>query len=314
MILTIFFLILGFALLIIASDKFTDNGIKIAYIFNIPPLTIGLLIFGFGTSAPELLVSSMAAYDGNINISIGNALGSNIINIALVLGISILIRPVEVPSSILKKEWLLLIIATIVSYILLLDYYISRIDGFILLILLPIMLFISIKKSKQDNTIIETPDKDTITNKNKGVIWLKLLLSLIVLIASAKLVVWSSINLAQYLGISELIIGLTIIAFGTSLPELAISISAAIKKQHAMIIGNIIGSNLFNTLAVLALPGIIAPNYIDNSVISRDYPIIFILTILLLLLSYKFNKKHIINRLEGSLLLVVFIYYINSLI
>ncbi len=314
MALTIFFLILGFILLIIASDKFTDNGIKIAYIFNIPPLIIGLLIFGFGTSAPELLVSSIAAYNGNINISIGNALGSNIINIALVLGVSVLISPIKVSGSILKKEWLLLIIATIVSYVLLLDYYISRIDGFILLTLLPIMLFISIRKSQQSNTIIDTPDKYSITNKNQYIIWLKLLLSLAVLIASAKLIVWSGINLAKYLGISELIIGLTVIAFGTSLPELAISISAAIKKQHSMIMGNIIGSNLFNTLAVLALPGIIHPNYIDRSLLSRDYPIIFVLTILLFLVSYKFHKRHTINRLEGGLLLLVFVYYINSLL
>ena len=312
MLLGISLLVFGFVLLIWSASKFTENSIKIANIFQISPLVVGLLVFGFGTSAPELLISSIASFLGNTDLAIGNAVGSNIINIAVVLGICAVITPIKVKTSILKIEWLLLMFATVLLYILLLDNHISFIDGVILLLFLPILLGISIKKSNNENTIIDIPQFNQTADKTY-IVCLKLLLALVLLLLGAQMVVWGGSKAAIILGVPDLIIGLTLVAFGTSLPELSLSIAAAIKKQHDMIIGNIIGSNIFNTLAITAMPGIINSNYIDASIVSRDLIVVFILSILLFLLAYKMSKQHIIGRIEGVILLLVAIYYFSLL-
>ena len=293
-----------------SADVFTNNGAKIARIFNISPLIIGLLIFGFGTSAPEMLVSGIAAYSGHPEMSVGNAFGSNIFNIGLVLGITALILPIQVEKSVLKKEWVFLILSTLVAGLLLLDKYLSFYDGLILLALLILFLFYVFKQSKKDslNGIDDVDSK--INNKEKGKTWLLLIVSLVILISSAKLVVWSGTVLASIFGVPELIIGLTVVALGTSLPELAVSISSALKKQHEMVIGNIIGSNIFNTLGVLAIPGLISPFKIPTELLSRDYIYIFILTFLIVILSFK-DKK--INRFGGFVLLFVLGGYLYQL-
>ena len=238
MLLSIISLVSGFILLIWSADVFTNNGAKIARIFNISPLVIGLLIFGFGTSAPEILVSGIAAYSGHPELSVGNAFGSNIFNIGLVLGITALILPIKVEKSVLKKEWVFLILSTLVAGLLLLDKYLSFYDGLILLSLLILFLFYVFKQSKKDslNGIDDVDSK--INNKEKGKTWLLLIVSLVILISSAKLVVWGGTILASIFGVPELIIGLTVVALGTSLPELAVSISSALKKHHEMVIGN----------------------------------------------------------------------------
>ena len=293
-----------------SADVFTNNGAKIARIFNISPLIIGLLIFGFGTSAPEMLVSGLAAYSGHPEMSVGNAFGSNIFNIGLVLGITALILPIQVEKSVLKKEWVFLILSTLVAGLLLLDQYLSFYDGLILLALLILFLFYVFKQSKKDslNGIDDVDSK--INNKEKGKTWLLLIVSLVILISSAKLVVWSGTVLASIFGVPELVIGLTVVALGTSLPELAVSISSALKKHHEMVIGNIIGSNLFNTLGVLAIPGLISPFQIPVELLSRDYIYIFILTFLIVILSFK-DKK--INRFGGFVLLFVLGGYLYQL-
>ena len=310
MLLSIISLVSGFILLIWSADVFTNNGAKIARIFNISPLIIGLLIFGFGTSAPEMLVSGIAAYSGHPEMSVGNAFGSNIFNIGLVLGITALILPIQVEKSVLKKEWVFLILSTLVAGLLLLDKYLSFYDGLILLALLILFLFYVFKQSKKDslNGIDDVDSK--INNKEKGKTWLLLIVSLVILISSAKLVVWSGTVLASIFGVPELIIGLTVVALGTSLPELAVSISSALKKQHEMVIGNIIGSNIFNTLGVLAIPGLISPFKIPTELLSRDYIYIFILTFLIVILSFK-DKK--INRFGGFVLLFVLGGYLYQL-
>jgi len=310
MLLSIISLVSGFILLMWSADVFTNNGAKIARIFNISPLIIGLLIFGFGTSAPEMLVSGLAAYSGHPEMSVGNAFGSNIFNIGLVLGITALILPIKVEKSVLKKEWVFLILSTLVAGLLLLDKYLSFYDGLILLALLILFLFYVFKQSKKDslNGIDDVDSK--INNKEKGKTWLLLIVSLVILISSAKLVVWSGTVLASIFGVPELIIGLTVVALGTSLPELAVSISSALKKQHEMVIGNIIGSNIFNTLGVLAIPGLISPFKIPTELLSRDYIYIFILTFLIVILSFK-DKK--INRFGGFVLLFVLGGYLYQL-
>ena len=272
MFISILSLLIGFALLIWSADSFTDNGARIARIFNISPLIIGLLIFGFGTSAPEMLVSGLAAYDGHPELSIGNAFGSNIFNIGLVLAITAIIYPVTVEKSVLKKEWVFLFLSSLVVGFLLIDGFLSFLDGLILLALLFLFLFYVFSESKKGNSKDLEVKEDSSNNQNKGRTWLLLLVSLIILVSSAKLVVWGGTNLALAFGVSDLIIGLTIVALGTSLPELAVAISSALKKQHQMIIGNIIGSNLFNTLGVLAIPGLILPlSLIHISEPTRPY-------------------------------------------
>jgi cation:H+ antiporter len=307
-------LVSGFILLIWSADELTNNGAKIANIFKISPLIIGLLIFGFGTSAPEMLVSGLAAYEGHPELSIGNAFGSNIFNIALVLGITAIILPIKVKQDILKKEWLYLMATTLVAGALIWDGHLSIADGLILLGLMIVFLiytFVASKKGKYqefDNLDIEVKQGQTIK------VWLMLIISFVVLLVSAKLVVWGGSELATSFGVSDLLIGLTVVALGTSLPELAVSISSALKKQHEMVVGNIIGSNLFNTVGVLAIPSLILPFDVPVDVINRDYPFMVALTVLLFIVSYKFKKEGVISRLEGVLLLVVLAIYLYLLL
>ncbi|MCS5592737.1 MAG: calcium/sodium antiporter [Gammaproteobacteria bacterium] len=303
-------LLSGFTLLIWSADEFTDNGAKIANIFKVSPLIIGLIIFGFGTSAPEMLVSGLAAWDGNTGLSIGNAIGSNIFNIALVLGISAMIMPIEVHEDILKKEWIFLMVATLCAGLLLSDGRLDVIDGLILLSTLALFLAYTLRESKNKKHQ-EFDDLEQAVEKGQtGKTWMMLLFSLAVLISSAKLVVYGGVEIAKFFEVSDLIIGLTVVALGTSLPELAVSISSVLKKQFDMVVGNVIGSNLFNTIAVLAIPGLIHPSDVPKDVLSRDYPVMLILTVLLFAVSYKFGEKHVINRFEGVALLAVFSFYL----
>jgi cation:H+ antiporter len=306
-------LLTGFVLLIWSADEFTDNGAKIANIFKVSPLIIGLLIFGFGTSAPEMLVSGLAAMDGNTGLSIGNAIGSNIFNIALVLGISAIIVPIEVHQDILKKEWVFLMVVTLCSGLLLWDLRLDETDGLILLALLILFLAYTFKESKnKSHHEFDDLERD-IDRSQTTKTWVMLFVGLVVLISSAKLVVWGGVEVAKAFGVSDLIIGLTVVALGTSLPELAVSITSVLKKQYEMVVGNVIGSNLFNTIAVLAIPGLIHPSDVPTEVINRDYPIMLLLTILLFVVSYKISKKHIINRFEGVVLVSVFSLYMWQL-
>ena len=287
-------LLSGFVLLIWSADEFTENGAKIANIFKVSPLVIGLLIFGFGTSAPEMLVSGLAAMNGNTGLSIGNAVGSNIFNIALVLGVSAIISPIEVQGNILRKEWIFLMVATLVAGLLLLDLRLDVFDGFILLALLFLFLGYTFRESKKSQNHEFDEFAKKIDKSETVKTWVMLVIGLIVLI-------------------SDLIIGLTVVALGTSLPELAVSIASVLKKQYEMVVGNVIGSNLFNTIAVLAIPGFIHPSDVAPEVMTRDYPVMLLLTVLLFAVSYKFGKKHIINRFEGVLLVSIFGLYMWQL-
>ena len=310
MLISVLSLLIGFTFLVWSADAFTDNGAKIARIFNISPLIIGLLIFGFGTSAPEMLVSGLAAYDGHPELSIGNAFGSNIFNIGLVLAVAAIIHPVIVEKNVLKKEWLFLFLSTLVIGFLLMDGFLSFIDGSILLILLLLFLYYVFNESKKDNNLENEVSEDINKDQSKGKTWLLLIISLVILVSSARLVVWGGTNLALAFGVSDLIIGLTVVALGTSLPELAVAISSALKKQHQMIIGNIIGSNLFNSLGVLAIPGLILPFQIPSEVMSRDYIYMLIFTLLILIFSLKLR----INRFGGLILLTILASYLYQLV
>ncbi|MFV2005125.1 MAG: calcium/sodium antiporter [Gammaproteobacteria bacterium] len=305
-------IIAGFILLIWSADRFIIGAAATARNFDVPPLIIGLTIVGFGTSAPEIMVAGFASYEGSPALAIGNALGSNITNITLVLGVAALIAPLDVHSRILKKELPLLLLATLMAIALLRDMTLDQLDGFILISLLVLLMWWITRQGIRhptgdaltDEYIEELPDAMPTSH---ALFWL--IAGLILLTISSKILVWGAVNVATSLGISELVIGLTVIAIGTSLPELAASITGAIKNEHDIAIGNVVGSNLFNTLGVLAIPGLIAPSTLAEGILQRDVPIVFILTILLFVMAYGFRSRGRINRLEGGLLLSAFIAY-----
>lgn len=305
-------IIAGFILLIWSADRFIIGAAATARNFDVPPLIIGLTIVGFGTSAPEMMVAGFAAYDGSPAMAIGNALGSNIANITLVLGVAALISPLDVHSRIVKKELPILLFASLMALALLRDGTLSRLDGFILLSLLCLLMWWITRQGLRsqsrdaliDEYIEELPDKMPTSH---ALFWL--LAGLVLLTISSKILVWGAVNVATELGVSELVIGLTIIAIGTSLPELAASITGALKNEHDIAIGNVIGSNLFNTLGVLAIPGLIAPSILVEGILERDMPVVLILSIMLFVMAYGFRAEGRINRLEGGLLLSAFIAY-----
>ncbi|MCK5263411.1 MAG: calcium/sodium antiporter [Gammaproteobacteria bacterium] len=305
-------IVAGFALLIWSADRFIFGAAAAARNMNISPLVIGLTIVGFGTSAPEMLVASFASLDGSPAMAIGNAIGSNITNIALVLGAAALIIPLDVHSRILKKELPLLIVAMLLALILMIDGVLSFTDGVLLFgSLILVMWWITRQAlTERNHDAMEDEFEDEIpvgVPMPKAIFWL--ITGLVILIASSKLLVWGAVNIATAMGISELIIGLTIIAIGTSLPELATTIAAALKKEHDIAIGNIVGSNLFNTLGVLAIPGLLAPGPLVEGILARDIPILFTLTITLFIMAYGLRGAGRINRFEGGILLSAFFGY-----
>jgi len=276
----------GFALLIWSADLFVDGASATASNLGVSPLIIGLTIVGFGTSAPEILVASFAAYGGNPGLAVGNAIGSNITNIALVLGATAITVPLTVHSSILKREYPLLLIATILAVVLVaFDNHLGRIDAILMVILLfGLMSWIVLQALKQRSCKNETDcEVDSLSSEFEqeipkdmpmGKAQLLLFSGIALLLLSSKILVWGAINIATAFGVSDLIIGLTIVAIGTSLPELAASITSARKGEHDIALGNVIGSNMFNTLGVLGVTGLIQPTLLDDGVLTRDLPII----------------------------------------
>ena len=305
-------IIAGFIMLIWSADRFIIGAAATARNFDVPPLIIGLTIVGFGTSAPEMMVAGFASYGGSPAMAIGNALGSNITNITLVLGVAALITPLNVHSRILKKELPLLLFATLMALALIRDMDLSRFDGFVLISLLCLLMWWITRAGLRgqssdaltDEYIEELPDKMPTSH---ALFWL--VAGLVLLTVSSKVLVWGAVNIATAFGVSELIIGLTIIAIGTSLPELAASITGALKNEHDIAIGNIVGSNLFNTLGVLAIPGLLAPAPLVEGILERDMPIVFTLTITLFIMAYGFRGPGRINRFEGGVLLLAFCAY-----
>ncbi len=304
----------GFIFLVWGADRFVLGASAIARNFGISPLIVGLTIVGFGTSAPEMLVSGMAAYQGNPGISIGNALGSNITNIALVLGITALIVPLTIHSGIIKRELPILLLVMVLALLLLMDGNLGQGDGLFLLLGMFLMIFwvVRLGLKERDSGDLMSSEFDTEIPEgmpaSKATFWL--VVGMVVLFVSSQILVWGAVNIAKAFGVSDLIIGLTIIAIGTSLPELAATVASALKKEHELAIGNIIGSNMFNILGVMALPGLIYPSTVPDGVLTRDYPVMIGLTIALFLMAYGFRGKDgKINRVEGGLLLSAFCGY-----
>lgn len=314
MILYLLAIIAGFGILVWSADKFVEGAAATAKHLGMPALLIGILIVGFGTSAPEMVVSAIATMEGNPALALGNAIGSNIVNIALILGITAIVSPIVVNSNIVKKEMPLLLFIVFATGYLLLDNNLTLTEGILLLagfFSLIIWSIIAAFKSKNDalGTEMEEELIEHDMSLKAGIVWL--VIGLVLLIGSSRLLVWGAVGVAHEFGVSDLIIGLTIVALGTSLPELAASVIAARKGEHDIAIGNVVGSNMFNLLAVIGIATVIAPmNGIPVEVLQRDWIIMLALTVALLLMAYGFrNKEGKITRVEGAILVVCYIAY-----
>ena len=310
-------IVAGFALLVWGADRFVIGASAIARNLGVSPLIIGLTIVGFGTSAPEMLVSAMAAWAGNPDMGVGNALGSNITNIGLVLGVTALIVPLSVRSETLKREFPLLFVVMLIALTLLLDGEMHRSDGIILLVGLASLIYWMVALGLRERRGAD-PMASEYTDEipahmpmTKAVFWL--LLGLVILMASSRMLVWGAVNVAQWFGVSDLIIGLTIVAIGTSLPELAASVMSALKGEHDIAVGNVLGSNMFNLLAVLGMPGLIQPAVMPEELMSRDFPAMIGLTIALFVMGYGFLRPGHVTRAEGGLLLLGYLAYLAML-
>jgi cation:H+ antiporter len=311
---TLAYIAVFFSLLILvwSADRFVEGSAATARHFGMPPLLIGMLIVGFGTSAPEMVVSALSAMQGNPSLALGNAYGSNITNIALILGLTALINPISVHSGVLRKELPILLAVTGLAVFQLLDGKLSLIDAWSLLAVFAVLVAWSLFQGLRQRTdalgmeIVKELDAHTIPLRN-ALLWL--VIGLVLLIISSRILVWGAVTIAQGYGVSELIIGLTIVALGTSLPELASSIIAARKGEHDIALGNILGSNLFNTLAVVGIAAAIHPTTVAPEVLSRDVLIMTALTVLLFVFCYGFRRPGRINRFEGVALVSCYIGY-----
>jgi cation:H+ antiporter len=310
-------IILGLVLLVWSADRFVEGAAATAKHLGMPTLLIGMVIIGFGTSAPELAVSAMAASDGNPGLALGNGYGSNITNIALIVGLTAIIAPIAVHSQVIRKELPLLVILTLIAGAQLLDGELTRLDGWVLLAVFAAVMGWSIYqgfKGKEDPLGGEA-DAEIIAHPmplRTAVIWL--IIGLVLLIASSRLLVWGAVTIAQSLGVSDLIIGLTIVAIGTSLPELASAIAAVKKNEHDLILGNILGSGIFNTLAVVGLAAVIEPLKVDPEVLYRDWTLMLALTLGLLVMALGLTGwRKVISRVDGSVLVIVYASYTGYL-
>jgi len=300
--------------LFLSSDRFIVGVSDVARRFRISPVLIGMVVIGFGTSVPELMVSTLSALRKAPELAIGNALGSNITNIGFILGLTALICPIRFYSSILRKELPLLTGVTLVLAGLYWNGQSSQTDGVLLLIvfLLSLALIIWLSLRNPDDDLVELAVLQTVDEAPAlWISWINLLGGLVVLIVSSQALVWGAVEIARELRVSELVIGLAILAPGTSLPELASSIAAARNREPALIIGNILGSNLINTLAVTGTASVIHPFKIDPDMMHRDVPMMTALTLSLFAVGWGFRGPGRINRFEGLLLLIAYLIYMG---
>lgn len=312
-------LIAGLALLVWSAGRFVDGAAATARYFRMPPLLIGMLIVGFGTSAPEMSVSAISASQGNPDIALGNVFGSNITNIALILGITALISPITVHSRILRKELPILSAVTAIAAYLFFDGMLGRQDAIVLLALFALLtgwaLWEGISKSSDDFSEEMEQELEQHQMPLKKSLFL-IAAGFALLLLSSRMLVWGAVGIATALGVSDLVIGLTVVAMGTSLPELASSVVAARKGEHDIALGNVLGSNLFNTLAVAGIAGSIHPAEIAPQVFSRDIMVMSLLTLSLFIFGYGFRGAGTgrINRIEGGLLLGSYVAYTAYLV
>ena len=304
-------MIVGFAVLIWSADRFLSGAAATATNLGVSNIVIGLTVVSLGTSAPEIVVALIAALEGNAILAIGNAIGSNIANIGLVLGITAIVAPLPFSQNVLRRELPWLLGATVLAIVLIFDRELSLTDGVFLLSSLAYILW-QLLRSEQEADPAESDLASELEElpemkQSSALFWL--FAGLAALLASAQLLVYAATQVALDLGISSMIIGLTIVAIGTSLPELAATVGAAIKGQPDIAIGNIVGSNILNILAVLAVPALISTTGLDFSALWRDSGMMLALTLMLALFAYGMNSRAVITRFEGLVMLLAWIGY-----
>ncbi|MDE0573561.1 calcium/sodium antiporter [Demequina sp. B12] len=307
----------GLAALAWSADKFVLGASAVARYLGMAPLLIGMLVIGFGTSMPEMVVSAFAAADGAPEIALGNAFGSNIANIGLILGTTALILPIIVRRGILRTELPLLIVVTAAAWLLMSDGELSSGDaGAMLLMLVTLIVWqIMSARGKSGDPLEADVEKEASAHPiSKKAAWIWLLVGLVLLVLSSRLLVWGAVEIAESLGWSDLVIGLTVVAIGTSAPELASAIAAARKGENDLALGNVIGSNLFNTLGVVGIAGLIHPAVVSNELLTRDFPILMTFTVVLVVMGFRWKADGRINRLEGAVLVSGWLGYTAYLV
>ena len=330
MILAIVAIVVGLVLLVWSADRFVDGAVGVAQFLGMSTFLIGMIIVGFGTSAPEIVVSILSAMNNSPQLALGNAYGSNIANIALILGVTALIIPVVVKKQAMVRDIPILMAMTALTVVLLMDGNVSFVDGVVLLLAFVAVTTFNIlaelheKRKRKKAKLADNADENSPAEKVsivKSLAWL--FVGLALLIGSSRMLVWGAIYMAHSLGVSDLLIGLTIVAVGTSLPELASSIAAARRGENDLAVGNVIGSNAFNTLVVVGIAAVIAPiKAMDPEVMSRDVPIMSGLTLLLFLIclpfwkskkkrsSRKKDERFGFGRIGGALFLSLYVAYL----
>ncbi len=309
-------LIVGFMALVWSADKFLSGAASTAHNLGVSKILIGLTIVSIGTSAPEIFVAITASLTGNPLLGIGNAIGSNIANIGLVLGVTALVAPLPFSARVLQAELPWLLGATLLALVLMFNLKLNVVDSLVLLAGLLTILYLLVSRRSPAHGDISDSFRDEIDElpemtTSRGVLWL--LGGLVILVASAELLVWSATDIARWLGVSDLVIGLTVVAIGTSLPELAATVAAAIKGHTDIAIGNVVGSNILNILAVLAVPGFVTSVQMEPVALWRDCGMMAALTLLLALFAYGINSRAVITRFEGAVMLLAWVGY-NSLL
>lgn len=310
MLLSLASIVIGLVLLLWSADKFIEGAAAVAKSLGMSTLLIGMIVVGFGTSAPELAVSAISSLNGNPGIALGNGYGSNITNIALVLGLTALISPVAIKKMVIKKELPILLGVTLIAFFHLQDGQLSRMEAVSEIVIL-VGAFIWLVFSSQ-----KTFEEEEVPAMSSGMAWIWLIVGFALLVVSSRLLVWGAVNVAHAFGVSDLVIGLTVVAIGTSLPELAASAFAAKKGEHDLVVGNVIGSNLFNTFAVVGLAGAIHPMQVPAAVLSRDWPLMFGLTLSIFLIGIwqKNQPKQQLHRWQGFAFVSIYVIYTCYLI
>jgi cation:H+ antiporter len=317
LVLAVIALAAGLIVLVWSADRFVDGAAALAKHWGMPPLLIGMIIVGFGTSVPEMIVSAFASLQGSPELALGNAYGSNITNIALILGITALVNPIRVGSSIVRLEMPILLAVTVFAGVELYTGNLTRLDAILLLLMFAALMgwtFWQNAHKGADSFAAEVVEQLSGSQMTAAAAMLWTAVGLLLLVASSRALVWGAVEIATALGVGNLVIGLTIVALGTSLPELASSLAAVRKNEHDIALGNILGSNLFNTLVVVGIAGLISPLTIPPDVLSRDYPVMAAITLLLYLLVYGFRNKGLLSRTKGMLLLAGYTAYTVYLI
>ena len=310
------FLIIGLGFLVWSADKLVYGAAALARNFGISPLVIGMTILAMGSSAPEMMVSATAALDGKTDTAVGNVLGSNIANIALILGITALIKPLSISSAVIRRELPLMIGVTLLAGVLLWDNHLGFYEGVLLFVLFGAFLFamlqISRSEKKNGDAFLDEQESEIpegVSNP-KAAMWV--VIGLIILPLAADMLVDNAVIIAKFFGMSDLVIGLTIIAVGTSLPELAASLAGVMKGEDDMAVGNIIGSNVFNILAVMGIPGILNPSILSEFAMGRDFWVMLGVSLLLVVMAL--GKSRSVNRIEGGVLILTFVAYQSYLL